>query len=163
MPWIKYYEKERQRFSGEYSIKLNDDDIKQVFELLKDHYKIRHELTIGGRKGYGRCTHRRIRVAHESSIGMLAHEVAHAIQMKQRRPSERWHTQRHATIMERVCQHIANHVDWKKSSARREPDIKQANESKLVLCPSCGRAIEVRQDVRFCCYCGFRLELEYVQ
>jgi hypothetical protein len=55
--------------------------------------------------------------------------------MKQRRPSERWHTQRHATIMERVCQHIANHVDWKESCARKEPDIKQAKESKLVLCP----------------------------
>jgi NADH pyrophosphatase NudC (nudix superfamily) len=158
MPWIKYYEKERRRFSREYSIKLNDDEIKHVFELLKNHYHIPHELTISGRKGYGRCTHRRIRVAHESSIGMLAHEVAHAIQMKQKRPSERWHTQRHATIMKRVCRHITNHIDWKKTSARRDPEIQQASDSKLALCPSCGEAIDMRQDVRFCCYCGFRLE-----
>ena len=157
MPWIKYYEKERQRFSREYSTKLSDDETKQVFEHLKNHYQIPHRLTIGGRHGYGRCTNRRIRVSHDGSVGMLAHEVAHAIQMRQRKPNERWHTKRHAAIMKRICKYITNQIDCKKFSARKQSDIDQAYDSELAFCPSCGEAIDMTQNVRFCCYCGFRL------
>jgi hypothetical protein len=55
MPWLKYYEKERQRFSREYATGLNDNELEYAFERLKTHYHIDQELIIRGQKGYGHC------------------------------------------------------------------------------------------------------------
>ena len=49
MPWIKYYEKERQRFSGEYSIKLNDDEMMADFVVFADENTSKSESRISCR------------------------------------------------------------------------------------------------------------------
>jgi membrane-anchored protein YejM (alkaline phosphatase superfamily) len=165
MPWLKYYEKERERFSKEYATKLNDNELKYAFERLKNHYHIDQELIIRGQRGHGHCWRWRIVLSHESSVGMLAHEVAHAIQWNQKRANEKWHTKRHAAIMKQVSQYLMSHIDnWrihfteKQREERQRPELTICSNSvNLSLCPSCGTVVEMRKGINFCHHCGFKV------
>ena len=46
--------------------------------------------------------------------------------------------------------------EFKQTKQRLQQVILEAKSASDALCPSCGEAIE--QEVKFCCYCGFRLK-----
>lgn len=119
MPWLKYYTREQQLFSAEYATKLDDEEATYVFERLRGHYHFSQWLEIGGGRGSGHCNSWRIRVSHEPSIGLMAHEVAHAIHI--RGDGEKFHTKRHTRIMRRVCKYVMIRLPaWREFLRRKE-------------------------------------------
>ena len=131
MPWLRYYTREQQLFSTEYATKLDDEEAEYVFERLKGHYYFSQQLEIGGRKCSGHCNAWMIRVSHEPSVALRAHEVAHAIH--KRRFGEKFHTRRHTRIMRRVCEYIMRRLpDWGEFLQRKETEYEARSQARLL-------------------------------
>lgn len=131
MPWLKYYAHERRLFSTEYATQLDDEEAEYVFERLKGHYHFSQWLEIGGRKCSGHCNAWMIRVSHEPSVALIAHEVAHAIH--KRKFGEKFHTKRHTRIMRRVCEYIMRRLpEWREFLRRNETEREARSQARLL-------------------------------
>jgi len=131
LPRLEYCGRERKLFSTEFATKLDDEEAEYVFERLKGHYHFSQWLEIGGRDGSGHCNAWLVRVCHEPSVGLLAHEVAHA--MHNRKPGEKFHTKRHTGIMRRVCEYITRHLTgWREFLQRKEAECEARKQARLL-------------------------------
>jgi hypothetical protein len=119
---------------------LSDDETRYIFDKLKSRYGLRQTLRVRGRLQYGACGDWVIRLPHNPSIGLTAHEIAHAILLKKpRRKGQHYHTKRHGNITSRVAAVISSHLDeWRNhlkqrvlaDQARFQRKIKREEEGK---------------------------------
>jgi len=130
MPKLKYYKTEREEFKDAFDFKLNDNQVNLFYHKLQTKYKFKQYLIRKGRLGCGKCNSYRIIIGENTSIGVLAHEVAHAIQYKQNNyymKGMRFHTKKHKVIMGRLINYINRHQDkWLESENKKQ-------EKKLTL------------------------------
>ena len=112
---LAYYRTEHETFKTEYATQLSDVDTDLFFGKLKTHYDFRQELVRKGRRGHGSCNQWTLRVASQTSLGILTHEVAHALQFKRRAYAAtsgmKFHTKHHTTIMKRVLAYVHAHKE----------------------------------------------------
>ncbi len=117
MTYLKYYREERKKFAG--SPLLSDPQIRYVFKRLKTKYKIPQCLILRKGGDSGNCGSFSIRVSHNCSTLVLAHEIAHAI----RRKKMKWkvsdgvkphaHDKKHAKVTEKVHKFIVKKLpEW---------------------------------------------------
>jgi len=112
---LLYYRKEAEQFGDLTSNTLTDAEAVYAFKRLKAHYKLQHRLEFFGHRGGGHCGSFMVTLSHQPSVRVLAHEVAHAIQVKKGKPiGARWHTKKHRSIMNRVWKYITPRMPaWK--------------------------------------------------
>jgi len=121
---IKYYDNEKKIFKDEYVLKLSDFETGVVFQKLKSHYKFQQFLKFRNGGG-GRCRTWEIIIPHGTSLGLLAHEIAHAVQIKKgKQPNQKWHTKKHTSIMKRILKIANNKKDEWISNAEIQVDKK---------------------------------------
>lgn len=133
MPRIKYYANEQNGLEN-YTKRVTDNQARYIFKRLKARYRIRQQLEFTDRVR-GNCSSWRIRLEHKPEIGVIAHEIAHAIQFKKRKYGEKWHTKKHKKIMDRVYKTIETNLEtWvamaDKKKERRETAIKNKQEKQ---------------------------------
>jgi hypothetical protein len=133
---LKFYKKEHEAFPAEYATKLTDVEANYVFDRLKAHYKFRQILVFRGTRQHGNCSSWRVRLPHSPSIGILAHEVAHAIQYTKKAQGkmkeQKFHTKKHQKIMARIISVFSPKLaDWKYYLINRQTKEKQASENRL--------------------------------
>ena len=133
---IQYYAKEREIFKDAYDADLTDFELRAVFERLKSHYKFRQYLVFKGTSFRGHCTHWEIRLPHDTSLGLLVHEVAHAIQFKKLHLGDKpkkWHTKKHTSIMRRILKYINGKGEvWiSKANLKAEQRIQTVEKQEL--------------------------------
>lgn len=114
---LLYYMKERLTYDEEFKHKLTFSEFRYIFNHLKAHYKFRQDLEFGGRR-CGTCSRYKIMISTKNgmTVGTLAHEVAHALQLKKIPTGSkvRWHNKKHKREMKRVLRYINSHISqWK--------------------------------------------------
>lgn len=117
---LKFYKDENELYAEAYDKKLSSREIGIIFEKLKRHYKLdvwlRHNAIRNGHfRGY--C----IDVPHNTSFGLLCHEVAHAIDYKKRGKSK--HDKKLMRILGNVINYCKN-KDWWQEELDRRTEIK---------------------------------------
>jgi type IV secretory pathway VirB4 component len=137
MAHLLYYVEERMQFKDEFSDELGYDWTTLFFERLKQHYKFRQQLVFGGRRG-GTCNGCVVRIKPDClNLGVLVHEVAHAIQMKSKKPGQKWHTKKHTRLMIKVFDYVKAHrTEWitndkvkteRRQEAHQERELRASN------------------------------------
>ena len=119
MPRLKYYKQEEKKFKEAFARGLSPKEAKQIFKRIKRRFKIEQELCVSknvkgrivnGNRIEGCCCECHIQIGIPSTVGTLAHEVAHAIQYRTRRingkPGKKWHDKKHAKLMESIINDI---------------------------------------------------------
>ena len=147
MAYLKYYQEEHQMFKPQSEIQLNNLETQYIFNKFKKRYKLDHYLEFRGYSNSGRCGRRRLRVSHNPTLGVLLHEIGHAVQYKKRMWSDeklkqRWHGKQHRTIVKRLYRITNPKIEQWKNEAnfksimyleriqKREQAIVQKNEQK---------------------------------
>lgn len=115
MSRLKYYKQEETKFKDAFNTALLPELARRIFRKLKKKYKLEQELCISknlkgrlvnGNRIEGCCCECHIQLGIPSTIGTLAHEVAHAIQYKTRlnsgKPGIKWHDKKHSILMEEI-------------------------------------------------------------
>ena len=141
---LQYYHEEHARFAAEFATKLTDREAWGIYPKLQSKYKIKsHYLVFRGNRGGGRCDASRIRLSHDPSVGLFAHEIAHAIQFRKNRLAvrrgvirkRRWHTKAHVRLMAKVSSYImANLENWRadmSARSQKKAEQEQAKNEKL--------------------------------
>ena len=108
MTYLQYYKKEREDFSEEFKINLDKRAIDKIVTKLIGHFKIytHNDWRFSGGKSSHCVTYRDTMKGHfkfskkYTSIGVICHELAHAIEMQKRGCST--HAKKHYRIMERL-------------------------------------------------------------
>ena len=119
---LLYYFVERQRLNTEFEIKLTDEEADYVFQQMKNRLGFTQQLSFRGWQQAGCCRSYEIVVSHNPSVGLIAHEIAHA------RGKHR-HNKSHARKTDHIASVImANLEKWKKNLA----DRKQLNAEKVI-------------------------------
>jgi hypothetical protein len=142
MPYLRYYDMEREALREAYATVLNDTEMSYVFDRLQAHYGFRQRLKVYGYRGGGRCSEYRILLSHHPTVGVMAHEVAHAIQYKHgHEKGKGWHTKKHLAITRGVSELILSHLpEWRAAMsfdaterARRNGEAILAKTRRLLL------------------------------
>lgn len=128
MPHLKYYDKERQMFPDAFGNKLKNEETKYFYKRLKSHYKIQQDLRLGTRGA--RCNRWTIELWNNPSVGVMAHEIAHAIDWNNGHArGDKWHTKKHLSIMKRVIAYAMRHADlWKDRCALKHQKAMNQNQ-----------------------------------
>ena len=108
MAYLKYYEKERADFPEEFGTFLDIKTANKIIKKLIGHFRIKTHKTwrFGGGKSSHCVTWKNTGQGHfkfsktNTSIGVICHELAHAIEMGKRKAST--HATRHYNIMKRL-------------------------------------------------------------
>lgn len=108
MTYLQYYKKEREDFSEEFKVNLDIRVIDKIVTKLIGHFKIynHNDWRFSGGKSSHCVTYRDTMKGHfkfskkYTSIGVICHELAHAIEMQKRGCST--HAKKHYRIMERL-------------------------------------------------------------
>jgi hypothetical protein len=112
MAYLKYYSEEHKVFPEAYEEKISEATADLYFNRLRKHYKFPQRLEFGGRRA-GTCSSYMVRLhRRDISVGILAHEVAHALQYKKRNQGKeigKWHTKMHRNLMRKVIAYINAH------------------------------------------------------
>lgn len=125
---LKSYRKEWNEFKTEYETKLSDYEAQYVFERLVRHYHFSRQLIFRGYRQSGNQNPFSIRVSHSPSVGLLAHEVSHAIDKKRR---IKVHTKHQRALMRRVCEFIMMRLeDYRQKIEKHEIEKRQRAETK---------------------------------
>ena len=125
---MKYYSKEHENFKEAYEIKLSDFEATTIFSKLQAHYKLPQALTFRGAVLRGNCGRWEIKIPHNTCLGLLVHEIAHAIQLKKGwEKGQKWHTKRHTSIMKKVLKFVNHNKDRWISTAKAKEE--QKNET----------------------------------
>jgi len=135
MVWLKYYQQEGKQFEKEFKIHLTNSEAHYIYDRLKAHYRIPHDLELWGRTRGSCRSSNTIKLPHSPDIARMAHEVAHAIQMKKLdawSKNRRWHTKKHNRIMRRVCDYILSHLEeWRTSLQQLNQRRQEIFQAKL--------------------------------
>ncbi len=117
MSYLKFYEKERKMFPKEFASKMENEEAKIIFKKLKRHYKIRQEMVFVHSGCNGKCSRWEVIVPIGLNLGLLYHEVAHAVDYDKRKKFK--HDKKMMTILKRVFKFARKHNDWKEEVERR--------------------------------------------
>ena len=114
---MKYYEREQRELPQLYNRPLDVVQSTKVFNKLKRHYKLERLQLIfkkGMHKGNGRFFGGRyvsyIQLGRSSSLGVLVHEIAHAIEHSKFRDTK--HQKRLWGIQKRVAHYVLGKNHW---------------------------------------------------
>lgn len=115
MPRLEYYKQEEKKFKDAFATGLSPEVAKSIFRRLKRKYNLEQELCVSknvkgrivkGNRIEGCCCECHIQIGIPSTVGTLAHEVAHAIQYRTRlnqgKPGRKWHDKKHSILMEEI-------------------------------------------------------------
>jgi hypothetical protein len=131
MAQLRYYLVERKEFDDEFNDHVSDEIATYFYKRLKAHYKFPQELRFRGKKDRGYCNLIRVSIGHNPSIAVLAHEVAHAIQLKKATRGKKWHGKWHKSIMKRVLKYIKTHrLKWGQSIQAKRVRKEERNAAK---------------------------------
>ncbi len=112
-----HYEREQAQFSKAYETKLPDSLALYVYGRLQGHYHFRQRLDFHGYRQSGRCRNYEIVLSHQPSVGILAHEIAHALhRMKYRGVEKKHHTKKFLRLMHRVLDYYWAHEEEYKAA-----------------------------------------------
>ncbi len=134
---LEYYQKEREQFKTEFETTMSDEEARYVFTRLKKRYHLHRDLEFYGNGGGGRCGAWYIRLSHTPSVGIMAHEIAHAIHHRKKVQGKipfnsRSHTRRHRAIMRRVARVIMARLEkWRGFVAMRSTKRAESLEEKV--------------------------------
>ena len=119
MAKLEYYKQEEKKFKDAFATGLSPEEARWIFKRLKRKYNLEQELCVSksmkGRKIKGNqiegcCCECHIQIGIPSTVGTLAHEVAHAMQYRTRlnqgKPGRKWHDKKHAKLMESIINDI---------------------------------------------------------
>ena len=112
---LKFYHDEQGKFREAYNRNISGKEVEIVFSKLKRHYKLSQWLRFNGStRGHfrGHC----IDVPYNTSIGLLCHEVSHAIDSKKRRTK---HDKRLMRILGRVVNYCKKKNYWEEELNKR--------------------------------------------
>lgn len=112
---LKFYYDEHRIFSEVYGMRIVGSAIKIMFKKLKRHYKLHQSLYFGARKN-GHFRGGYIVVPSSTCVGLLCHEVAHAIDAKKRSSK---HDRRLMRILTRVVNYCKTKNYWKEEIDKR--------------------------------------------
>jgi hypothetical protein len=134
---LRYYHIEHSRFKEERGIELDATQARYVYGRLATRYKIKQrlDLTSGNpnRAGSGKCGEWRILLRLPTNIQSMAHEIAHAIDMKRMPRPKRWHTKRHARITERILKFLKPRIEeWKTIAQDKERGKEDTAERRRI-------------------------------
>lgn len=111
MPYLHYYARERALLPESFTVKLDDEETTYIYGRLQSHYGFRQRLRIAGWRGSGYCNNFEIRLSHNPSVGLMAHEIGHAIhRLDGRSQYEKKHTKKHFSKMKRVAEYALAHL-----------------------------------------------------
>jgi len=143
MARLKYYLNEANMYGENGKIKLTNIETRYIFQRLKKHYKLRHNLEIWGTGNRGNCSKFRIKVSYDSDLSVLVHEVAHGIQYEKNyrditfilgKKRMKWHTKKHMRIMARIYKYMMPRLeDWRamaNKKSRMHTDSVRKKEEK---------------------------------
>lgn len=120
MPWLKFYEKERQQYPEAFTHKVSDEGAKIIVKKLKRHFKIirLYGLRFYGNSGSGSAyPNGYIRLSHNPSVGMICHEVAHLFN---KRKYGNWnHNKKLMRTIKRMVNYCKRKNYWQEEIARR--------------------------------------------
>lgn len=107
----KYYSNEKQVFKDVYGYEVSDDVAKLAVARLAKSLGVSFVLKFRGRGGGRYNTAYRMTLCHNPSLGLIAHELAHAVQHQLkglRRDGRRteWHGDQHWSIMKDIIDDI---------------------------------------------------------
>lgn len=125
MARLTYYLNEGSVHGENGKIKLTNIETKYVFQRLKSHYKFNQYLGIWGTGNRGNCSTSFVKVAYDSDLSVLVHEVAHAIQFKKRHlclKKQRFHTKKHMRIMARIYKYLMPRLEGWKAMANKKSE-----------------------------------------
>jgi len=114
---LKFYKTERVLFEELYKQRIKGKEIQTIFNKLVRHYKLDVLLIHRARyHGYfrGRPYGSTIDLPKEIALGLLAHEIAHAIDYKKRKTSN--HDKKLMTVLTRVNNYCAKKNYWRKEN-----------------------------------------------
>ena len=117
---------ERAALKEAYATVLDDTEMYYVFDRVQAHYGFWQRLKVYGYRGGGSCSEYRILLSHHSTVGVMAHEVAHAIQYQHgHEKGKGWHTKKHLAITREVSELILSHLPEWRAAIRFEATEKQ--------------------------------------
>jgi hypothetical protein len=116
---LKYYRTEQEEFAEPFSRNMTDTEAIYIYKRLKTKYKLQQKLVFRGREG-GNCGKWEIKLQHEPSIGIMAHEVAHGLQYRHRIKGMKWHCKKHKRLMAKVLKVIEKNFNaWREMANRK--------------------------------------------
>jgi hypothetical protein len=134
MASLKFYEVERIQYQTEFEMTLGCSQARIVFDKLARHFKIRQSLEFRNICG-GNCSRWYIKVGYDTNVGILCHEIAHAIQFKKYGHFK--HNKKLAKILARVIKYCLKHNYWDNELTRRltpkPAKVITDNERKVML------------------------------
>jgi hypothetical protein len=117
---LVFYQKEGRKFKLAYSIKLNEKASQIVFGKLKRHFKLtRITLQFDNRVKEGQFAEDTwiITIREKSNMGVIIHEVAHALQQKKEGLTK--HDKQMMETISKVYHYTKSKRFWKKELSRR--------------------------------------------
>lgn len=108
---LKYYYEEHRDYWVEYAMDLNKDQTRRILKKLERHFKIRVWIEWHHGTG-GRYCGGRIMLNKVTSMGILCHEISHAIHHQ--KYHKHGHTKMLKRIMARVVAYCKKHEYWQK-------------------------------------------------
>lgn len=125
MPWLAYYAAERVVFEKEFATKLDTNLAGFVFRKLRTKYRFPQILEWScRRRGSGRCDNDRIVLGYDTNVGVMAHEVGHALDRPRRHRADRKtrsHTKDHLAKMRKVAVYTMANLDaWREEHTQLE-------------------------------------------
>ena len=146
MAHLKYYQIEQIEFASEFAKYVpspRDQSIYLVVKKLYKHFKLGYpnlEITSGNR--YSRCGSTRIVINRDSAnYGTIAHEVAHALDLKKNGHGGRWHDKKHKRQMKIILNYLKRKNYFEEEIIRRvtpkppkpEPTKVEVRDNKIEL------------------------------
>lgn len=134
MAYLKYYLNEKLVFPEAYNRKMTDIETIYIFKKLKTKYKLRQTLTLTN-KVCGNCGRYEMKLQHEPTIGIMAHEVAHGIQYKRYEQfnGKKWHCNKHKRLMAKVLKVIEKNFNSWRDMANKKANRKEESLQKKEL------------------------------
>ena len=143
MPYLIFYQKERQLFQEAFQTTVSDGDIQFIANKIVRHFKISSrniQIDIYGYRN-AMAYYNYIRLPHNPSFGFICHELAHIHQ--RRKDGNTKHTKKLMTIIKRFVNYCTRQNFWKAELEKRnqpKPKItkqqilqkKLRNEHKMI-------------------------------
>jgi hypothetical protein len=112
---LVFYEREHKFFKQAYSISLEFNNLKKIFNKLRRHYKLNLQLVCNKRYN-GACSYSNffnygtIFLPKNTSFGLLIHEIAHAVDKKKR--GKTGHDKKFWNVIKRVNHYCEKNNYW---------------------------------------------------
>ena len=120
---VKYYDRENEQLDQmgfNRKLKLSEKAAVSITRKLSRHFKFPEpEIYFYGNlnSGYASQYENRIKVAHEPTLGVLIHELAHRFTIEKGLVNEKFHTKKLMRVVKRFAKYIMKKNYWEKNYA----------------------------------------------